>query len=109
MTTPWNSVAVLAGVPQLPVEASFGAADHRSAGIPTTFPLQTNTLMVNGMAQNARRGLRNLTAGRYPAQVFNINNAARNVLEIIADRARETRTATIRSASTRSAWGASSG
>jgi Flp pilus assembly protein TadG len=90
MTTPWNSTAVLAGVPQLPVEASFGAQDHRSGGIPTTFPLQTNTLMVNGMAQNARRGLRDLAGnGRYPAQVFNINNAARNVLEIIADRARD--------------------
>jgi hypothetical protein len=45
---------------------------------------------VNGQPQNVRRGLRQLDAatGRYPAQVFNINNAARNVLEIIADAAR---------------------
>jgi hypothetical protein len=30
----------------------------------------------------------NAGAGRYPADVFNINNAARNLLEIIADSAR---------------------
>ncbi len=29
-----------------------------------------------------------LTAGRYPAEVFNINNAARNLVEIIGDAAR---------------------
>jgi hypothetical protein len=47
-------------------------------------------LRVNGAAQNVRRGLRNLDAasGRYPAEIFNINNAARNVLEIIANEAR---------------------
>ena len=52
--------------------------------------------MVNGVAQNSvtRRALRNqnLVAGpflnRYPADVWNTNNAARNVLEIIADQAR---------------------
>jgi Flp pilus assembly protein TadG len=89
-TVPWNSATVLAGVPELPTNSTFGMQDHRSAGIPTSFPLQSNTLTVNGAAQSARRGLRNqLASGRYPAQVFNINNAARNVLEIIADRARE--------------------
>jgi Flp pilus assembly protein TadG len=64
---------------------------HRSSGgIPTAFDLQTNLLTVNGVAQNSptRRGLHNLTAGRYPADVFNTNNAARNLLEIIADAAR---------------------
>jgi Flp pilus assembly protein TadG len=62
----------------------------RSSGIPTAFPLQSGTLRVNGSAQNAIRGLRNKNAGtnRYPAEVFNINNAARNLLEIIADAAR---------------------
>ncbi len=35
---------------------------HRSAGIPTQFPLQTAALTVNGAAQTARRGLRNLDA-----------------------------------------------
>jgi hypothetical protein len=44
--------------------------------------------MVNGAAQNTRRGLRNLTAGKYPADVWNTNNAARNLLEIVADAAR---------------------
>ena len=53
--------------------------------------------MVNGVAQNSvtRRGLRNqnLVAGpflnRYPADVWNTNNAARNVLEIVANEARD--------------------
>jgi Flp pilus assembly protein TadG len=62
----------------------------RSSGIPTAFPLQSGTLRVNGVAQNSIRGLRNKNGGtnRYPAEVFNINNAARNLLEIIADAAR---------------------
>jgi hypothetical protein len=52
--------------------------------------LQTAALTVNGAAQNAVRGLRQQDpgTGRYPAQVFNINNAARNLVEIIADAAR---------------------
>jgi hypothetical protein len=72
----------------LPVTSWHGF--HRSSGIPTSFPLQTNALMVDGMAQNARRGLRNFNAvqGRYPAEVWNINNAARNLIEIIANEAR---------------------
>ena len=61
---------------------------HRSAGIPTAFPLQTNALMVDGVPQDVARGLRDLTAGKYPSQVFNINNAARNLVEIIANEAR---------------------
>jgi hypothetical protein len=63
---------------------------HRSPGIPTAFPLQTNALTVNGAAQSAVRGLRHFDAasGKYPAEIFNINNAARNVLEIIGDAAR---------------------
>ena len=38
----------------------------------------------------ARAGLRNVNSstGRYPAEVFNVNNAARNLVEIIADAAR---------------------
>jgi len=66
---------------------------HRSAGIPTTFPLQTNALTVNGMAQSSTRGLRHFDAtpgiNKYPAEVWNINNAARNLVEIIANAARE--------------------
>jgi hypothetical protein len=61
---------------------------HRSAGIPTAFPLQTNTLNVDGNPQNVARGLRDLTGGKYPSQVWNINNAARNLVEIVANDAR---------------------
>jgi len=96
--TRWDSTQVIgpsaswpslpAGVPLLPLATTH--QNHRSSGIPTTFTLQSTTLMVNGMPQNARRGLRNLDAasGRYPADVWNINNSARNVLEIIANQAR---------------------
>jgi hypothetical protein len=47
-------------------------------------------LQVDGQAQNARRGLRQFNAGvgKYPAQIWNINNAARNLIEIIANEAR---------------------
>src|SRR5205823_13968051 len=31
---------------------------------------------------------KNGVTGKYPAEIFNINNAARNILEIIADQAR---------------------
>jgi Flp pilus assembly protein TadG len=84
--TNWNSTQTLAQAPFLP--ATSFHQHHRSAGIPTSFPLQTNALNVNGQPQSVRRGLRNFTGGKYPAEVFNINNAARNLLEIIADRAR---------------------
>jgi Flp pilus assembly protein TadG len=62
---------------------------HRSSGIPTTFPLQTNQINVDGVAQSTARGLRDQQAnGTYPSQVWNINNAARNLVEIIANAAR---------------------
>jgi len=49
--------------------------------------LQTAALNVDGASQISRRGLRNFNAGlgRYPAEVFNINNAARNLVEIIGN------------------------
>ena len=59
--------------------------------MPSTFPLQTNALNVDGVPQNSnsRRGLRDLVVGSgYPSQIFNINNAARNLVEIISDAAR---------------------
>jgi hypothetical protein len=89
VTLPWNSPATLAQVPFLPLTSWH--SHHRSAGIPTSFPLQTAALTVNGAAQSARRGLRNWNAGagRFPAEVFNINNAARNLVEIIANEARD--------------------
>jgi hypothetical protein len=83
----WNATTTLAGYPFMPPTSWH--TNRRSAGIPTTFPLQTAALNVNGMPQSARRGLRNGTpAGQFPADVWNINNAARNLLEIIANEAR---------------------
>jgi hypothetical protein len=84
-----ESTLTIPQVPLLPLMTSH--QNHRSAGIPTSFQLQTGALTVNGVAQNnmLRRGLRNKTGGgQYPAELYNINNAARNVLEIIADQAR---------------------
>src|SRR5262249_952032 len=88
MPVNWNSLQTLAAAPLLPLTTWH--THHRSPGIPTSFPLQTTALTVNGAAQRASRGFRNqdIATGRYPAQVFNINNAARNVLEIVANEAR---------------------
>jgi len=62
---------------------------HRSIGIPTTFPLQTTTLNVNGSTQATVRGLyADPVTGQFKASVWNVNNAARNVLEIIANASR---------------------
>ncbi len=63
---------------------------HGRSGAPTTFPLTTASLNVNGVAQNIARPLtnQNTTTMRYPAKLSNVNNAARNLLEIIADAAR---------------------
>ena len=84
----WNLTTTLAGVPFLP--ATSWHAYHRSSGIPTSFPLETTALNVNGATQKSRRGLRNWDSVqmRYPADVHNINNAARNLVEIIANAAR---------------------
>jgi hypothetical protein len=84
----WDSPVTHPSVTLLPVTTFHSY--RRSSGIPTSFPLQTSSLMVNGAPQNTRRGLRNFNAaaGRYPADVWNINNSARNVLEIIANAAR---------------------
>jgi hypothetical protein len=43
---------------------------------------------VDGTPQNVKRGLRNPVSGKFPADIWNINNAARNLLEIIANDAR---------------------
>jgi Flp pilus assembly protein TadG len=88
LTVPWNDPTTLSTAPYLPVATWH--SHHQSSGIPKSFPLQTNTLTVNGASQQSVRGLRhfNSGAGKYPAEVFNINNAARNVLEIIGNAAR---------------------
>ena len=90
---PWNSTntpftANSAWPKYLPVASLH--TNHISAGIPTSFPLQTASLTVDGLPQSSTRGLRNFdaAAGKYPAEVFNINNAARNLVEIIANAAR---------------------
>jgi Flp pilus assembly protein TadG len=85
---PQNPANCIAAIPFLPTQSTH--AHHRSAGIPTNFPLQTNALTVDGVAQSSTRGLRNFNAAqnRYPAELFNINNAARNLVEIIANAAR---------------------
>jgi Flp pilus assembly protein TadG len=86
--TNWNATTTIPALPFLPPTTLH--THHRSVGIPTSFPLQTSSLTVNGSAQNSVRGLRNfnVAAGKYPADVFNINNSARNALEIIANAAR---------------------
>ena len=59
------------------------------AGTTTQFPLSSGSLKVNGMAQNIARLFQGVAVGgRYPAYLTNINNAARNLLEIIANAAR---------------------
>ena len=84
----WNSNLTIPQIAFLPLTSAH--THRRSAGIPTSFPLQSASLRVNGAAQSSVRGLRqrNPTTGRYPAQVFNINNASRNLIEIIANEAR---------------------
>ena len=88
LTVPWDSTQTLMQVPYLPPTSWH--PHNRSSGIPSSFPLQTAALTVDGSSQSSRRGLRNWddAEGAYPAEVFNINNAARNLLEIIADAAR---------------------
>jgi len=87
-TTNWNSTTTHPNMRWLPLTSTHQF--HRSSGIPTSFPLQTTTLNVDGGTQQVQRGLRNFntTQGRYPAEVFNIRNAATNLAEIIADTAR---------------------
>ena len=63
---------------------------YRRAGTPNSFDLMSNTLKVDGTTQSAARPLRDQDPAtlRYPAEVWNINNSARNLIEIIADAAR---------------------
>jgi Flp pilus assembly protein TadG len=68
--------------------ATSAHTHHRSSGIPTSFPLVSTTLTVNGTPQVTARGLRDKTGGKFPGQIHNVNNAARNLVEIIADAAR---------------------
>jgi Flp pilus assembly protein TadG len=84
----WSSTQVNPRVPWMPLDAFI--ANARSGGMPNNFPFQSNTLQVAGASQQSRRGLRNFNGAqnRYPADIWNVNNAARNLVEIIAERAR---------------------
>jgi hypothetical protein len=84
---------VFATAPTIPswaywLPANSAHTHYRSSGIPTSFPLVSNTLTVNGVPQITARGFRDQTGGKFPAQIYNVNNAARNLVEIIADAAR---------------------
>jgi Flp pilus assembly protein TadG len=90
ITNPVTSTQTLPLVPYLPVAAQSFHSYHRSSGVPTSFPLQTNTLTVNGSPQTTARPLTLFNAGvsKYPATAHNIRNAATNLTEIIANAAR---------------------
>jgi Flp pilus assembly protein TadG len=89
----WNSTTVPAALPAAAktLPATSTHTHHYSSGIPTTFPLQTNLLTVDGVPQDATRGLRDFDAatGKYPSQIWNVNNAARNLIEIISNEVRK--------------------
>ena len=74
----------------MPSGAQSWHAYHRSSGIPNQFPFVNPALTVDGSRQDLARPLRNWNAAqnRYPAEVWNINNAARNLVETIANEAR---------------------
>lgn len=84
----FNDVNCPSNAKYLPL-ASYHA-NHRSSGIPNSFPFMSNSLTVNGTVQSSARPLRdiNVATNRYPSEVWNINNAARNLVEIIANAAR---------------------
>lgn len=76
--------------PYMPASLESYHQYHRSAGITDHFPFLTSTLFVNGVQQSTWRPMNNWdpAAGAYKANVHNINNAARNLVEIIANAAR---------------------
>jgi hypothetical protein len=89
--TAWNDQTLpVVGLPAyaqyLPAQSTH--THHRSGGIPTHFPLATNLLTVDGVAQDKARKLRDCNATGCPSEVWNINNAARNLVESVADAAR---------------------
>jgi Flp pilus assembly protein TadG len=84
----WNSRSTVPDIPLLPDASAH--THSRSSGIPNAFPFQVDGLMVDGVPQSTARGLRDFDAmrGVYPAQAYNINNAARNLVEIVSNAAR---------------------
>ena len=89
MRVRWTSRSTLPNIPFLP---SASAHTHnRSPGIPNSFPFESSSLLVDGVPPSTTRGLRDFdgSVNAYPAQAYNINNAARNLVEIISDAARD--------------------
>jgi Flp pilus assembly protein TadG len=84
----WSNPTTLPTVQYMPATSTH--QHRRSFGIPTAFPLQDSGLNVNGASQTSRRGLHNwnATVSKYPADTWNIRNAATNLTEIIANAAR---------------------
>ncbi|HEY7286294.1 MAG TPA: VWA domain-containing protein [Vicinamibacterales bacterium] len=88
-TSTWQS-PLTTGVPatfQHMPNASWHT-QHASSGIPTSFPFFNNSLTVNGVSQGTKRSIIVDGTGQYPLTLWNVNNAARNLLEIVADAAR---------------------
>jgi Flp pilus assembly protein TadG len=83
----WDELKAVAPGTQSGLRVIVLFTDGASNSVPGDYPA---ALTVDGAAQSARRGLRNWNAGagRFPAEAFNINNAARNLVEIIANAAR---------------------
>ena len=81
-------------VPHMPASLESYHQFHRSAGIADHFPFLTSTLFVNGVQQSTWRPMNNWDpsanggTGAYRANIHNINNAARNLIEIIANEVR---------------------
>jgi Flp pilus assembly protein TadG len=91
VTNPLTSTQTLTTVaPYLPLGALSFHSYHQSTGIPTSFPLQSNMLTVNGSPQTTARPLTlfNSTVNKYPATAHNVRNAATNLTEVIANAAR---------------------
>jgi Flp pilus assembly protein TadG len=78
----------LRGLRYMPIGTTHGG--RRSATVPAFFPMQTNAINVDGAPQSAVRGL-DATYGdatKWEANRRNVNNAARNLVEIISNDAR---------------------
>ena len=86
------------------------ATHHRSAGIPTSFPLQTASLTVDGCRRRATRGPEGLRHRRQESiqpRCHNISNAATQSRSRRSPTPRATTPATTDPHHTRSAWGSS--
>lgn len=82
-SSPTNNVftTINACIPWIPASSTHTPQQGTAVGIPTTFPL-----FQAGLA--AQRGLINPVSGLWPNHVQNANNAARNLVEIIANQIR---------------------